>query len=171
MARIAGPALGRHITASPGARFAGGRLDALRLSSEPRGDSVIVTVSGDGAFYYAIGALATHAQIGTNSVHVVLNNGTLGFVELEMKANGFLDFGCDLKNPNFAAMANAMGIKSVAVYAEGDAEAPFVVGLGAPDADEALRRSFIRSIPSNGSSARTNTPAPMPARSLETFRQ
>jgi pyruvate dehydrogenase (quinone) len=46
---------------------------------------------------------------------VVLNNGTLGFVELEMKAGGFLDTGCELKNPNFAAMAQAMGIKGIRV--------------------------------------------------------
>jgi pyruvate dehydrogenase (quinone) len=39
----------------------------------------------------------------------------LGFVELEMKASGFVDSGCDLKNPNFASMAQAMGIKGVRV--------------------------------------------------------
>jgi pyruvate dehydrogenase (quinone) len=53
---------------------------------------------------------------------VVLNNGTLGFVEMEMKASGFLDVGCELKNPNFAAMAEAMGIKGVRVEAPGDLE-------------------------------------------------
>ncbi len=31
----------------------------------------------------------------------MLNNGTLGFVELEMKAAGMLDTYCDLQNPNF----------------------------------------------------------------------
>jgi pyruvate dehydrogenase (quinone) len=46
---------------------------------------------------------------------IVLNNGTLGFVELEMKANGFVDTNCDLRNPNFAATAEAMGIKGVRV--------------------------------------------------------
>jgi pyruvate dehydrogenase (quinone) len=46
---------------------------------------------------------------------ILLNNGTLGLVELEMKASGFLDSGCDLKNPNFAAMAQSMGIKGVRV--------------------------------------------------------
>ena len=45
----------------------------------------------------------------------MLNNGTLGFVEMEMKASGFLDTGCELKNPNFAAMAEAMGIKGIRV--------------------------------------------------------
>ena len=54
---------------------------------------------------------------------VVLNNSTLGFVELEMKASGFLDTGCDLKNPNFAAMAQAMGIKGVRVEAPEDLKA------------------------------------------------
>jgi pyruvate dehydrogenase (quinone) len=46
---------------------------------------------------------------------IVLNNGTLGFVEMEMKAFGFLDANVDLQNPNFAAMAQAMGIKGVRV--------------------------------------------------------
>ncbi len=32
-----------------------------------------------------------------------------------MKANGFLDTGCELKNPNFAEMATAMGIKGIRV--------------------------------------------------------
>jgi pyruvate dehydrogenase (quinone) len=34
---------------------------------------------------------------------------------MEMKASGLLDTGCELKNPDFAAMANAMGIKGVRV--------------------------------------------------------
>src|SRR2546430_15699374 len=44
---------------------------------------------------------------------VVFNNGTLGFVELEQKPTGFLDFGVDLQNPNFAAMAEAIGIRGI----------------------------------------------------------
>ncbi|MGC9271102.1 thiamine pyrophosphate-dependent enzyme, partial [Acidiphilium sp.] len=43
------------------------------------------------------------------------NNGSLGFIEMEMKASGFLDTGTELKNPNFAAMAEAMGIKGIRV--------------------------------------------------------
>jgi pyruvate dehydrogenase (quinone) len=41
---------------------------------------------------------------------VIFNNGVLGFVALEMKAAGFVDTNVDLKNPDFAAMACAMGI-------------------------------------------------------------
>ena len=39
---------------------------------------------------------------------VVFNNGALGFIEPEQKSTGFLDFGTDFVNPNFAAMAEAL---------------------------------------------------------------
>jgi pyruvate dehydrogenase (quinone) len=75
----------------------------------------VVSLSGDGGFTMMMGDFITLSQVGLPIKVVVLNNGTLGFVELEMKANGFLDTGCDLKNPNFAAMAEAMGVKGVRV--------------------------------------------------------
>jgi pyruvate dehydrogenase (quinone) len=45
---------------------------------------------------------------------IVLNNSALAFVELEMKASGFVPFATELKNPNFARIAEAshlLGIK------------------------------------------------------------
>ena len=57
-----------------------------------------------------MGDFVTLTQMGLPVKVIVLNNGTLGFVELEMKASGFLDTGCDLKNRNFALMAQAMGV-------------------------------------------------------------
>jgi pyruvate dehydrogenase (quinone) len=75
----------------------------------------VISLSGDGGFTMMMGEFVTLLQTGLPIKIVVLNNGTLGFVELEMKASGFLDSGCDLKNPNFAAMAEAMGIKGVRV--------------------------------------------------------
>ncbi|MBB4169009.1 thiamine pyrophosphate-dependent acetolactate synthase large subunit-like protein [Rhizobium sp. BK538] len=41
---------------------------------------------------------------------VIFNNSVLGFVALEMKASGLLETGTSLKNPDFAAMANAVGV-------------------------------------------------------------
>src|SRR5882762_6992609 len=35
------------------------------------------------------------------------------FIELEQKSTGFLDFGTEFKNPNFAAMAEAVGIRGI----------------------------------------------------------
>jgi pyruvate dehydrogenase (quinone) len=51
---------------------------------------------------------------------VIFNNGVLGFVALEMKAAGFIETGVDLQNPDFAAMARAMGIHAIRVEDPGD---------------------------------------------------
>jgi pyruvate dehydrogenase (quinone) len=78
-------------------------------------DRQVISLSGDGGFAMMMGEFLTLVQTGLPVKVVVLNNGTLGFVEMEMKASGFVDTGCDLKNPDFAAMANAIGIKGVRV--------------------------------------------------------
>ena len=75
----------------------------------------VISFSGDGGFTMMMGEFVTLIQMGLPVKIILLNNGTLGFVELEMKASGFLDSQCDLKNPNFADMANAMGILGVRV--------------------------------------------------------
>jgi pyruvate dehydrogenase (quinone) len=75
----------------------------------------VISMSGDGGFSMMMGDFLTLTQMGLPVKIVVLNNGTLGFVEMEMKASGFLDTGCDLKNPNFAAMAEAMGVRGIRV--------------------------------------------------------
>ncbi|HEX4158510.1 MAG TPA: ubiquinone-dependent pyruvate dehydrogenase [Rhizomicrobium sp.] len=82
----------------------------------------IISMSGDGGFTMMMGEFVTLLQMKLPIKIVVLNNGTLGFVELEMKASGFLDTGCDLTNPNFAAMAEAMGIKGFRVERPDDLE-------------------------------------------------
>jgi pyruvate dehydrogenase (quinone) len=86
----------------------------------------VISLSGDGGFTMMMGEFVTLLQTGLPVKIVVLNNGTLGFVELEMKASGFLDSGCGLKNPNFAAMAQAMGIKGIRV--ERPQDLPTAVG-------------------------------------------
>ncbi|WP_395445530.1 ubiquinone-dependent pyruvate dehydrogenase [Caulobacter sp. UC70_42] len=77
----------------------------------------VVSLSGDGGFSMMMGDFISLSQLGLPVKVVVLNNGTLGFVEMEMKAGGFLDTAVDLQNPNFAAMAQAMGVKGVRIDA------------------------------------------------------
>ena len=43
-------------------------------------------------------------------VVVVFNNSSLNFVELEMKADGFVPFATGLKNPDYGKVAEAMGM-------------------------------------------------------------
>ena len=85
-------------------------------------DRQVISLSGDGGFTMMMGDFITLSQQNLPVKVIVLNNGTLGFVEMEMKAGGFLDVGCDLKNPNFAAMAQAMGIKGIRVEDPQDLE-------------------------------------------------
>ena len=73
-------------------------------------DRQVISLSGDGGFAMLMGDFITLAQQKLPVKVIVLNNGTLGFVELEMKAAGLLETGVELQNPDFAAMANAMGI-------------------------------------------------------------
>ena len=85
-------------------------------------DRQVISLSGDGGFTMMMGDFITLSQQNLPVKVIVLNNGTLGFVEMEMKAGGFLDVGCDLKNPNFAAMAQAMGVKGIRVEDPQDLE-------------------------------------------------
>ncbi|MFP5345849.1 MAG: ubiquinone-dependent pyruvate dehydrogenase [Actinomycetes bacterium] len=75
----------------------------------------VIALSGDGGLAMLLGELMTVTQNRLPVKIVVFNNSSLNFVELEMKAAGFVNYGTDLENPNFAAVAEAMGIKGVRV--------------------------------------------------------
>ncbi|WP_430910291.1 ubiquinone-dependent pyruvate dehydrogenase [Methylobacterium sp. sgz302541] len=75
----------------------------------------VVSFSGDGGFAMLMGDLLTLRQEKLPLKVVVFNNGTLGFVELEMKAAGYLETGVSLENPDFAALARSAGIHAVRV--------------------------------------------------------
>ncbi|MGC9271132.1 ubiquinone-dependent pyruvate dehydrogenase, partial [Acidiphilium sp.] len=53
-------------------------------------DRQVISFSGDGGFTMMMGDFITLTQIGLNVKVIVLNNGSLGFIEMEMKASGFL---------------------------------------------------------------------------------
>jgi pyruvate dehydrogenase (quinone) len=75
----------------------------------------VVSLSGDGGFTMLMGDLLSLVQLKLPVKLVVFNNGALGFIELEQKSTGFLDFGTGFTNPDFAAMAEAVGIKGVRI--------------------------------------------------------
>ena len=83
----------------------------------------VVTLSGDGGLAMLMGELLTVRQLGLPVKIIVFNNGTLGFVEMEMKAAGLIETGVALDNPDFAAMARAIGLHAVRVTDPGDLEA------------------------------------------------
>ena len=75
----------------------------------------VISLSGDGGFTMLMGDLLTIVQSGLPVKVVVFNNGALGFIELEQKSSGFLPIGTDLKNPNFAAMAETIGMRGIRI--------------------------------------------------------
>src|SRR5215470_5380146 len=75
----------------------------------------VISMSGDGGFTMLMGDFVTLLQHKLPIKIIVFNNGTLGFVELEMKATGFLDTAVALTNPDFASMAKAAGVFALRV--------------------------------------------------------
>ncbi|WP_026919300.1 ubiquinone-dependent pyruvate dehydrogenase [Gordonia shandongensis] len=75
----------------------------------------VIALAGDGGLAMLLGELLTLVQNRLPVKVVVFNNSSLNFVELEMKAAGFVTFGTDLDNPDFAALAEAVGIRGVRV--------------------------------------------------------
>ncbi|RDJ05755.1 ubiquinone-dependent pyruvate dehydrogenase [Rhizobium grahamii] len=82
----------------------------------------VISLSGDGGFSMLMGDILTFAQLKLPAKIVIFNNSALGFIEVEQKSTGFLPFGTDLSNPNFAAMAEAIGIKGVRLEDPADVE-------------------------------------------------
>jgi pyruvate dehydrogenase (quinone) len=75
----------------------------------------VVTLSGDGGVSMLMGDLLSLRQLNLPVKVVVFNNGSLGFVELEMKATGFLSHATDLVNPDFAKIAEGTGVLGIHV--------------------------------------------------------
>jgi pyruvate dehydrogenase (quinone) len=82
----------------------------------------VVTFSGDGGLAMLLGDVLTLKQLQLPVKLIVFNNGTLGFVELEMKAVGLLNYGTDLVNPDFAKLAESAGILGLRVEQPEDVE-------------------------------------------------
>src|SRR6266436_3639137 len=78
-------------------------------------DRQVISLSGDGGFAMLMGDFLSLVQLKLPVKVVVFNNGALGFIELEQKSTGFLTTGTDLENPNFAAMAEAIGIRGIRI--------------------------------------------------------
>ncbi|PKE31548.1 ubiquinone-dependent pyruvate dehydrogenase [Rahnella sp. AA] len=82
----------------------------------------VVALCGDGGFAMLMGDFLTLAQQKLPVKIVIFNNSVLGFVAMEMKAGGYLTDGTELKNPDFAAIAEAAGIKGIRVEKASDVD-------------------------------------------------
>ncbi|WP_298710449.1 ubiquinone-dependent pyruvate dehydrogenase [Micrococcus sp. 2A] len=85
----------------------------------------VIALAGDGGLSMMLGELLTLVQNGLPVKVVVFNNSSLNFVELEMKAAGFVTFATDLKSPDFSVVGEAVGLRGF--HAETSKELPDAV--------------------------------------------
>jgi len=75
----------------------------------------VVSLSGDGGFTMLMGDMLTLKQSNLPVKVVIFSNSLLGFVDIEMKASGFLPTMTGMVNPDFSKLATDAGIYGVRV--------------------------------------------------------
>lgn len=75
----------------------------------------VVALCGDGGLSMMLGDLATIVQYKLPIKLIVFDNRALGMVKLEMEVAGLPDWQTGMYNPDFAAIARAMGMEGVRV--------------------------------------------------------
>jgi len=95
---------------------------ALGAAGLDRGRQV-VAFCGDGGLSMLMGDLITAVSHDLPVKLVVFDNGRLGMVKLEMEQVGLPEFGTVLHNPDFAKVAEAVGMRGIRVEDPHDVEA------------------------------------------------
>ncbi|MDB5009144.1 MAG: pyruvate oxidase [Mucilaginibacter sp.] len=76
----------------------------------------VIALCGDGGLSMLLGDLATITQYKLPIKIIVFNNRSLGMVKLEMEVAGLPDWQTDMYDPDFALVAQAMGMKGFTVH-------------------------------------------------------
>lgn len=79
-------------------------------------DRQVIVLCGDGGLSMTLGDLETVVQYELPVKIIVFNNRTLGMVKLEMEVSGLPDCETDMLNPNFAEIAQAMGMTGFKIH-------------------------------------------------------
>lgn len=80
----------------------------------------VIAICGDGGLSMLMGDLLTIAERRLPVKLVVLNNGGLEFVNIEMEEAGIEPFGIRFENPDFAKLAEVIGITGIRLEEPGD---------------------------------------------------
>lgn len=72
-------------------------------------DRTVIAIAGDGGFGMLMQDFVTAVRYDLPIIVIVLNNGKLAFITLEQEASGLPDYGTELANPDYAAVAEACG--------------------------------------------------------------
>jgi pyruvate dehydrogenase (quinone) len=112
-----------------------------------------IALCGDGGFtMLGLGDLLTQVERRTPVVQVILNNEKFDFVHIEQQEAGFIPFGVEFKNPNFAKVAEAMGAKGIRIEEPGDVREALAEALAYKDGPvvvDAVVDPFALAMPSH----------------------
>jgi len=92
----------------------------------------VVSLSGDGGLAMLLGDLLSLRQLQLPVKVIVFRNDSLAFVELEMKVEGLLNAYTELENPDFAKLAEVVGIRGWRVERNEELEASVIAFLAHP---------------------------------------
>ncbi|MGZ4444646.1 MAG: thiamine pyrophosphate-dependent enzyme [Nocardioidaceae bacterium] len=82
----------------------------------------VVAFCGDGGLSMLMGDLITAVSYDLPVKLVVFDNARLGMVKLEMEQVGLPEYGTELRNPDFAAVASAIGLTGIRVTDPADVD-------------------------------------------------
>jgi acetolactate synthase-1/2/3 large subunit len=90
----------------------------------------VVTFTGDGDFLMNGQELATATQFGAKTIVVLINNGTYGTIRMHQEREyPTHECGSELKNPDFAALAQAYGYSGITITETAQFESALVDAL------------------------------------------
>lgn len=78
-------------------------------------DRQVVALVGDGSFAMTMMELITAKKYARPIKVVAFNNSKLGMIKFEQEVMGYPEWGVDLENPDFAKLAESIGIKGIKV--------------------------------------------------------
>ncbi|MGO2665710.1 thiamine pyrophosphate-dependent enzyme, partial [Mycetocola reblochoni] len=121
----------RYLHTSPRRRALGSYLHGSMANALPQAigaqladpERPVVSMSGDGGLGMLLGELLTVKALELPLTVLVFNNSTLGMVKAEMLVDGLPDFGVDVPEVDYAALAASLGFQARRVTAAGDVEA------------------------------------------------
>jgi pyruvate dehydrogenase (quinone) len=153
--------MARHITGSKNRRLFGSFTWASMANAAPNAFGAqlaypgrqTIALTGDGGFtMLGLGDLLTQVERKSPVVQIILNNGSLDFVNIEQQEAGVIPFGVKFQNPDFAKVAEAMGAKGIRLEDPGDVRDGLAEALAYKDGPvvvDAVVDPFALSLPSH----------------------
>jgi pyruvate dehydrogenase (quinone) len=153
--------MARHIAGGRNRRIFGSFTWASMASAAPNAFGAqlaypgrqTIALCGDGGFtMLALGDLLTQVERKSPVIQIILNNGSLDFVNIEQQEAGMIPYGVEFKNPDFAKVAEAMGAKGIRIEEPGDVRDGLAAALAHKDGPvvvDAVVDPFALSLPSH----------------------